>query len=321
MKRLKKILPAVFLVLILLVSPVYAQQKPGSGLSIQPTLSPFTLKPGQGTNLTITLKNITSNDITAQASVKDFKADDNLTGTPQILPDSNEPSPHSIKKFVSGLKDLSLKPSEQKQVPLTINVPGDSPPGAYYGVIVYKAIPTGTNAPKSGEVALSASVGSIVLITVPGNIHDQIQLTGIHIYKGDSEGVFFANKPTNAGIEIKNLGNGFAQPFGNVVLQNIFGKQVYSYQLNNTNPRGSILPDSSRIFKQPLKGIKTPGRYTLIANVSSTNGSDVIVLKKTFWYIPIWLIAVVIAVIVAIVLVILWSRRRYRVAVKRFRKK
>jgi hypothetical protein len=312
--RLKKLLVASIALLLVLLSaaPAIAQQnKPGSGLSISPTLSEFTLKPGQADTLDITLKNITSNDVTAQASIYDFESDNN-TGSPKILGESKEDNPHSIGKFITGLEDVPLKVGEQKKVTLPVQAPSDVVPGAYYGIIRYKAVPAGENAPAPGEVSLSASVGTIVLISVPGNVKEQVQLTGLHVYKGDSDGTLFFDKPDKVGVEIKNLGNGFVKPFGTVEVQSMTGKKIYSYQLNNTNPRATILPDSSRIFTDALKNISGPGRYTVTASVSYGTGSQVLTLKKTFWYIPLWLAGIILAVLILLVLLAYMAYRRYR---------
>jgi hypothetical protein len=311
--RLKKLLAAfsaLFLVLLSAAPATAQQDKTGSGLSISPTLSELTLKPGQADTLDITLKNITSNDINAQASIYDFESDNN-TGSPKILGESKGDNPHSINKFISGLDDVPLKVGEQKKVTLPVQAPSDAVPGAYYGIIRYKAVPAGDNAPAPGQVSLSASVGTIVLISVPGNVKDQVQLTGLHVYKGDADGTLFFDKPDKVGVEIKNLGNGFVKPFGTVEVQSMTGKKIYSYQLNNTNPRATILPGSSRTFKDAMKNVSGPGRYTVTASVSYGTGSQVLVLKKTFWYIPLWLAGVIIGILVLLIALAYLAYRRY----------
>jgi hypothetical protein len=312
--RLKRLIAGFSAVALLLINtfPAAAQQdKSGSGLSISPTLSEMTLKPGQADTLDITLKNITSNNITAQASIYDFESDNN-TGSPKILGESKGDNPHSIGKFITGLEDVPLKVGEQKKITLPVQAPSDVAPGAYYGIIRYKAIPTGENAPAPGEVSLSASVGTIVLISVPGNVKEQVQLTGLHVYKGDSDGTLFFDKPDKVGVEIKNMGNGFVKPFGTVEVRDMAGKKIYSYQLNNTNPRATILPGSSRIFLDTLKNVSGPGRYTVTASVSYGTGSQVLTLKKTFWYIPLWLAGVIVGVLVLLVVLAFTAYRRYR---------
>jgi hypothetical protein len=301
---------ALLLVFVLLgtVLPVRAQtSNNGSGLSISPVVSEFAINPGDSQNLDIRLKNITTGSVTAKPVVNDFESD-NTSGTPQIITDPNKHDPHSIKKFVSGLSDVPLNKGEQKKVSVKLQVPSGTSAGAYYGVIRYKAVPSGVNAPKEGEVSLSASVGTIVLITVPGNVKQQVQLTALHIYNGSNESSFFFSKPTTAGVELKNLGTDFAKPFGTVVINGTNGKQVYTYQLNNAKRRANILPDSSRIFKDPIKNINSPGRYTLVANITYGTGSDILVMKKTFWYVPLWLAIIILVIVLAL---IIWAVRAF----------
>ncbi|PJE65405.1 hypothetical protein COU91_01815 [Candidatus Saccharibacteria bacterium CG10_big_fil_rev_8_21_14_0_10_47_8] len=305
---------------IILVSntlPVLAQQAPsGSGISISPTTSDFTIARGQAQKLDITLKNITVGNITAQAYINDFTSD-NSTGSPRIITDPNKKLLTSIRDFVIGLDDVPLKKGEQKKLSLALQMPANVSPGAYYGIIRFKAVPAGENAPESGEVALSASVGTIVFITVPGTIKEQVQLTALHVYNGKHEGTFFFRKPTDIGVEVRNLGNGLAKPFGTIELQDMFGKSAYNYQLNSTTPRGNVLPGSSRIFINQTKNISKPGRYTVMASVAYGSGSEVLVLDKTFWYIPGWLMVVILAVLAFLALTAYWSYRHHRLSLKR----
>ncbi|MBA3757482.1 hypothetical protein H0X09_01290 [Candidatus Saccharibacteria bacterium] len=298
-----------FILIVLLAAPalLFSSQRigaqetsPGSGLGISPVLSEFNLKPGQADKLDINLRNITGGDIIAEATINDFVSD-NESGNPRIITDPNKKSPNSIRDFVIGLEGASLAKGEQKKITVTLQAPDKIPPGAYYGIIRFKAVPvSGTSSSQPGAVALTASVGTIVLITVPGNLRDQIQLTNLFVYSNKKAGSFFTSKPNQAGIEVKNLGNGFAQPFGAIELTGNFNKKIFSYQLNNSTPRSSVLPGSTRIFKNDLKNINQPGRYTLTANIAYGSGS-VLVAKKTFWYIPVWLAVVILLVLLFLI--------------------
>lgn len=311
MDLLKRLCLIMMTFLLLLVTvPVAAQQgaNPGSGLSISPPLSQFTLKPGEGDTLEINIKNITTDAVIATPVVNDFKSD-NLTGNPQIITDPNRHSPNSINPFISNLQPFELAKGQQKKVTISVHAPADIPPGAYYGIVRFKAVPTAAaNNSGNGQVALTASVGSIVLITVPGNIRDQIELKGIHIYAKNHSGSILTQKPDQYGIEVKNLGNGFAQPFGVVEVTDMFGKKVFTQQFNDSQPRSSVLPGSNRIFKEALKNISRPGRYTLTASLVYGADNSVLATKKTFWYIPLWL---VLAVLVVIALLVLGAYRLY----------
>jgi hypothetical protein len=173
---------------------------PGSGLSISPLHNQFTLDPGQTASLQINVKNITNNAVLAKAYVNDFKSDNN-TGNPVIITDPNKQLPTSIKKFVH-VQDVQLAVGEKKQVTVPVSIPSDATPGAYYGIIRFRAIPAGSQTPAEGEVSLSASVGTIVLIQVKGNLKESAQLSALKVYSGNSSGTFFFKKPNKASVEL-----------------------------------------------------------------------------------------------------------------------
>jgi hypothetical protein len=314
MLKVRKLLAGLItLVLLVSISPLTsAQQAPtGSGLSISPTISEFTIKPGESNTVKITLKNVTVDDVVAQGVVNDFTSD-GVTGNPKIITDPNVQSPNSIKKFVATLSNIPLAKGEQKNITVGLNIPADTSPGAYFGIIRYKAVPTGTNAPAPGQVALTASVGTIVLITVPGNLREQVQLTAVHVYRGARESSLFFTRPNKVGVEIKNFGNGFVQPFGTVEIQNTFGKAVDTLQFNNPKQLGNILPSSNRIFLNGISSIKQPGRYKVTANVAYGAGSQVLTLTKTIWYIPVWLAIAIVLVILALAFLVYRTYRHYK---------
>jgi hypothetical protein len=283
----------------------------GSGLSISPTISEYTIVPGGSDTVKITLKNITVDNVTAKGFVNDFTAD-GTTGNPKILTNQTTPGPNSIRNFIYGLTDVPLARGEQKSVTVGIQVPKDTTPGAYFGIIRYKAVPAGQNAPAPGQVALTASVGTIVLITIPGNVREQVQLKGLHVNRGGHDGTLFFGPPTSIGVEIANFGNGFIKPFGNVEVHNMFNKNVVSYQLNNPKQPGNILPGSSRVFTQNIKGINSFGRYTVIASVSYGKGNQVLSIQKNIWYIPIWMAVLFLVIVIGLIYIAYRSYRRYR---------
>ena len=313
MQKLKNLLAAVVATLMVLTTlPLSSAQTPsGSGLSISPTISEYTIKPGNSASVTITLKNITVDDVVAKGTVNDFTSD-NTTGNPKIITDPNITTPNSIKKFVSNIDDVPLAKGQQKKIVLGLDIPKNTPPGAYFGIIRYRAVPKALAAPGPGQVALTASVGSIVLITVPGNLREQVKVEGLKVYRGARSGSFFIKPPDSIGITITNFGNGFVKPFGTVEVHDVFNKTVATYQFNNPKQPGNILPNSTRTFQNHIKGINKIGRYTVEASVSYGNGSQVLTLKKDFWYIPLWLVVILLTILGALVFLALRAYRRHR---------
>ncbi len=304
-RLLYSLLSGVFIVLFS-GSAVLAQipdgQTPGSGLNITPTRNELRIEPGKLDKIQITLTNVSGGDITAKVFVNDFESD-NDTGEPRLITDPARSLETIIKRFLVGVGDIPLAKDEQKNFDIPVEIPLGTAPGAYYGVIRYAAVPKNAGTPDEGQqqVSLTASVGSLVLIEVPGDITEQLQLRSIKIYNDKKAGNLFTRKPSQIGIEVKNAGNTFSKPFGTVNVTDIFGKKIHSYEINNTNPRANVLPNSTRIFRDDLKGLGVVGRYTVTASVSYANGSEVLTSKASFWIIPIWVVVVLFVLLSAII--------------------
>lgn len=272
----------------------------GSGLSISPTRTELKIERGQTDKVEINIRNVTRGAIVAKPFISDFESDD-ATGEPRLFADTDKRNSASISNFVSGLQDVPLAPGEDKNLVYTVSIPQDAAAGGYYGAVTYRAVPANQAGPESGEVALTANVASLVLIEVPGDITEQIQVGSVKVLKGDKAGSFFTGVPNKVAIAVKNNGNSFSKPFGTVSVTDMSGKEVYNYELNNSTPRGNILPKSGRTFTDEIKNIKKPGRYTVTANVSHGTGGEVLTIKSSFWYLPVWLLIVLAVLIVGIV--------------------
>lgn len=284
----------------------------GNGLQIAPTRTELGLLPGESKVFSIDVKNITSGELQAEVSINDFESD-GVTGNPQVFVDTSKRSPTTISNFVSGLGNFSLKPGEAKKVNVQVNIPKDVSPGAYYGIIRYAAIPKGgVLNDQERQLSLTASLGHLVLIEVAGDVNQQIQVESLKMQRNDKPGSIFFNKPDKSALAIKNLGNGFSRPFGNVIIKDFKGSEVYKYEVNDTTPKGVILPNSSRSFVNDIGGIKFPGRYTADANVIYNNGGEVVVYKTSFWYLPVWFLVSILALIVVTVIAArIFYKRKY----------
>lgn len=293
-----------------LTKSLAAQQQSGSGLQISPTRTEISGSPGELKSFTINLKNITKGVLVAKAFVNDFGSD-NVSGTPQIIVDQKETTPYSISKWIKGLGDVELQPGETKQIKLSADIPAGVSPGAYFGAVRYAAVPKGQSLnDKDRQVALTASVAHLVFLEVPGNVVEQIKIENVQMQNGDKKGWFFLKAPNKSNVTVKNLGNGFARPFGKVTINRALGGQVYAYDVNNQEPRGIVLPNSTRVFTDDLKNIKVPGKYTATASIAYGNGGEVVNYKSSFWYIPIWLMVILGLLLVLIIAGIVYIYRK-----------
>ncbi|MDZ7786016.1 MAG: hypothetical protein U5L95_02735 [Candidatus Saccharibacteria bacterium] len=295
-KRLGLIIVSFALVFSVSNARVFSQEQPargtgGSGLSISPTRFELSILPGNDDTVQISVQNVTGSTIEATPVINDFVSD-NDTGQPRLLINEERDDLPSIKPFFNELESMRIEAGETETKEIPVEIPENTPAGGYYGVIRFLASPEGTAAPDDGQVALTASLAPVVLITVPGDITEQVQFRNILYYRNDASGTFFTSKPEQVGLQIVNQGNGFVQPFGQVSVKDMFGEEVHSYELNDTDPKGNIIPRSTRVFRDDLPDIGTPGRYTTTANVSYGNGGEVLTLSKSFWYLPYWFLAI-----------------------------
>lgn len=298
----------------------------GNGLQISPTRSELNISPGDNKTFTITLKNITDGELEAQVSINDFESD-GVTGNPQIIVDENTRTPTSIYNFVSNLNNISLKPGQSKRATINVNVPEDAAPGAYYGVIRYAAIPKGGILNDSErQLALNASIAHLVLIEVSGEITEQIQVEDLKFGRSAENneirsGSFFFTPPDKSLLTINNLGNGFSRPFGSITINRMFGGEVYSSEVNNVEPKGIVLPKSTRVFIDEVAGISLPGRYTATAAVAYGNGGEVVTYKTSFWYLPVWFLISLAILFVAVLTGIYYQyKKQYSARSKKKRK-
>lgn len=321
MKFIKSVLVVMFMMLAVLpLSRAVGQSGSsagGSGLSITPTKFEYVIERGKAELASIQVKNVSDKPILARVYLNDFEQD-GTTGNPKLITDSSqEQSASSIRDFIAtDLEDVTVQPGDTAVFDVPIQIPEDAAPGAYYGAIRFQSAPVGSDeveGDKPPQVSLNASVATLILVEVPGDITERIEVSSISAYLNEKQkGSLFTKKPTKVGIEINNLGNGFSKPFGNVTVSGPWGSgEILNYELNDSSPRGNVLPNSKRLFLEDMNGVKWPGRYTITGNISHGRGGEILTAKASFWYIPSWLIILVVVLILALMAGTYFLYRKY----------
>lgn len=270
----------------------------GNGLQLIKTRTEISGAKGEQKTFSFSIKNITKSDLKLKAVLNDFESD-GVSGTPRIIVDTRERNPYSLARMLQGLEDIELKADETKEVKFTADIPGDAAPGAYYGAIRYQVVPRENANDEERQIALNASVAHLVFLEIPGEINEQIQVESLKVLKGEKSGSFFLSSPNKVSVAVKNLGNGFSRPFGTVNV-NYFSKEAYSYDVNKRDPRGIVLPNSSRTFTDDVKNISKPGKYNVIASVAYGSGGEVVSYKTSFWYVPVWVFVILALLLIVI---------------------
>lgn len=274
-----------------------------AGFRISPTRDDLVIERGQSETRTISIRNVTSTTQTARPLVDDFGPSDDESGRPRLLigNDAVDDYPYSIKPFISTLDSILLEAGEEREIEVTYSIPDDASPGSYFGVVRYVSDSDTEDISGEAAVTLNASVGLVVLIDVPGETVDLLELTQATALKEGVAGSVFSSPPDSFMFRLNNKGNTFQAPFGRVSVENWSGSEVFQYELNDSTPRGNVLPDSIRRFERELENIGSFGRYTVKANISYGKGSNIISTSTTFWVIPWTQVAIAAVVLVALI--------------------
>lgn len=332
------ILIALVTVSILMSSGVNAQS---TGLGAVPRKD---MSVAEGTKADSSLNLTNLNKTTAlkvTIDLIDFKSA-NETGSPALQLDQGaDPTPWSLKPFISIPKEITLQAGETKSIPYTITIPKKQGAGSYYSAIRYSAA-----AEDRENVTISASAATLVFVTVPGKATEQLNLKKFGAYdigkdaqNGSFKSLFTNSQPKKLAYLLENTGNVAESPVGSIEITNMFGKRVRVIQ--DANPKRNVaLIGQTRRFETCLQtqvrdvndnGIITkvesckspglmPGMYKAHLNLLyGISGSETKEVDTTavFWYMPLWVIAAVIGVLAIIAYVIYVVQHKIRARTQR----
>jgi hypothetical protein len=283
---------------------VFAAPTPGTNeqntLKLSPVRSDISIAPGKSSVVSVKVANLTKSPMTIQSIQNDFVAGDER-GTPALILDADEFAPtHSLKRFMAPIKNVTIAPNTTQEIKLTINVPADAKAGGYYGAVRFAPV-TGSG---SQNVNLNASAASLVLLTVPGDTVEQLNLTKFDIRQGaEVDSIFQSANDLQLTFRFENKGNVQQGPFGQITIKQ--GDTVIdTYDFNTTDPRDQVLPDSARIWDVPLKNIGSFGNYTVTALFTYGKDNKTLEVTKSFWVIPISVILITVGGLILLILII-----------------
>jgi len=294
---------ALAVLLTLLISPhAFAQSASNTAntIKVTPVRSDIQVMPGESKTVQVTVSNLTKSSISVTPVTNDFVAGDDR-GTPALILDSDKYAPsHSLKRFMGPLATATIPASQSKTFNVVVTVPANAQAGGYFGAVRFAP----TDPDSGGQVNLSASVASLILLTVPGDVVEKLRLENFDIQQDGNNGTSFRT-PTGLQVSFafENQGNLQIGPFGKISVKQ-GDKVVYSTDFNNEDPRDVILPDSTRRWEVPLEDIGTFGHYDVVATFTYGTTNQTIEVTKSFWVIPTWLIITAIASVIGLLLLI-----------------
>ncbi len=360
MKRFSSFISTALSVLLLVISTMPASAAtalktlPGakpvsgpdnsSGLSIEPRKN-YTINPGQTVKDKLTISNLDKGSgLNLSLKVIDFTYTDQ-SGTPKLYLADNAPiTPWSLKPYTSLPSSQVIGPGESKSIDYSITIPKHLGAGSYYSAIIYRS-GEGTG----GNVGLGASGVTLVFVSVPGTVNENMQLQKFGAYTSSDNGVTGAytyiatqGAPQMIAYTLKNAGNVTEAPAGSVTLKNMFGKKVGTIGETNTTQALALI-GQSRLFSTCIESKESqivqlggrtvdnkgknqcvtphmmPGLYTAHLDIFyGQNGNETHEITNTahFWYLPWWFIIVVLIVLALIGFGIWKGQRKIKSLIK-----
>lgn len=287
-------------------------QNAGDAFRVSPLRSEITVSPGQSSKVNVNIQNVTPSKATLRVIKNDFVASDKEDGAPRIILDENESAPsHGLKKFMSAQDTVTLGPNEQKTVPVTISIPVGTLSGGYYGAIRFAPV----NTEGQRNVSVQGSITSLVLVTVPGNLVENLTVKSFDVTQHNKPTArLSSNKDVKAVIRLDNRGNVQLAPFGDVYVQK--GKKVLSStKINDKEPKSLVLPESTRKWEIPLDKLGGFGKYKVTAVIGYGGSGQTLTVEKTIWVVPAAYIIgfiILLLALIALVLAAVGGLRSYK---------
>jgi len=289
-KKITAPILAIFALLFFLSSTVKAQSI--LGLSAIPPRLEITLNPGEVKTAQIKVKNESTLDQTITTSVTDFIVADN-EGTPiQIDTDMSENRWAGSSWIQLSSTSTKIKSGETQNLTVTVLAPSDALPGGHYAMILHT--PDASPVLDSTGAAIKTNVGTLVYITIPGDIKQSAQVRKF------SAPLFSEFGPINFDTIIANFSDIHIKPIGTINIKNWFGTSTASLPLDETN----IFPYTSRSFQNTLTKKWLFGRYQAQLNAGYGSTGQLLNTTLYFWVIPWRVILLALSACISIIILV-----------------
>lgn len=242
------------------------------------------LQPGEKRQITLKVRNVSSQPIDALTLVQDFILDeDGSTPIPVELADgvSNR---WSLANWVTIVPNSqTLQPNETAQLNALIEVPTDALPGGRYAMVVHEPLPVGTAQDVLNQVESTASesrvnpkVGTLLYVIVDGPINEAAFIRDFSFPKFTEYG------PVPFTMIVDNQSDIHITPKISVDIYSLFGQKVATIPLETKN----VFPVTSREFSGEWDKVWGTGFYRAEVTMSFGEQGQVAMARTSFWFFP-----------------------------------
>ena len=301
--KLKILLRVLFIYLTLnfLFSTFNLEKAEASALSLSidpPIIEINAISPSDTTN-SLTIKNNSDNQVVLQIQIKPFKVKGE-NAEPEYLSSEDFPILKNIQILDNKvpIEDITLGPSQEKKLTLSINLPEEINQIDYYFSIIF--VSQNTSIPLSTSSLNQLGIASNILLSVGKK---EIPSAILEEFSSD---IFHEKGPVPFTIRLKNKGDHFIKPKGQIIIKNMFGQSIGRLDLPSVN----ILSGSTRVIPSALwKEDFLLGQYTATLSISLSDDGPIITKSIRFFSFPFGTAMMITAI--AILLVIIGKKVEY----------
>ncbi len=251
-------------------------------MSVSPTQFKMSADPGQTWSSSIRVINGNQTDLPVYVSVALFTADGE-TGQPRFVTPQSDTS--TLADWITVTSEPIVIPAERPiQIPFTITVPRDAPPGGQYAALFVGTQPP-TIRPDATSVQTSQVIASLIFLQVSGDI---VERGLIREFRTNQQ--IFNRPEASFVLRFENQGTVHLQPQGDITILNMWGEERGLVPINQRTFLGDVLPGQVRRFTfdwQSEWSLTDMGLYTAIATVGyGTKDKQFTTTRATFWVIP-----------------------------------
>jgi len=289
----------------LLVPPAAAQeatmsaQPRQSALGVSPAIVELVLDPGQRSETTVSVFNVTNFPLPIKGSAASFTAKEDIPPGARNVFDASawielEPA------------DFILQPRERKEVTISLTPPEGAEPGGHYATIYFQPlIPMEVLSPQTAY--LTARVGVLAFLIVRGDIVEEASLGGIQTAKFRQFG------PVEFVLPFKNEGNVHLLPSGEIVIADFRGREVEKLTISPV----IVLPETTRELVVPWPKKYLWGKFTARTEVRYGSGPESLAGDPVeFWVVP-WLpLVILLGLLTFLIIFYILARKRMGLALK-----
>lgn len=288
---------SLFSLFLLIPLSAYAEQ---SGLQISPLTFNFDVEKGGQTTGKIIVTNLNDQAIDYQIEAEDFAkvSDEGAPSFAGVVASEDISTLSSWIEF-SGEVSGQIAAKDSIDVNFVINIPKDAEPGGHYAAIFAKHI--NKTAEGSTEIGVSSRVGTLILVSVPGAVSKDAEITEF------DPPSFLWRGPVDFSMKVSNTGSVHYDSQGKIIINPIFGSQNEVDMGTHT-----IIPDNARSYTGNWNKRFPFGYYTVTAQ--ATNGAgELVSVKRVIWALPLEIVIPAIILLVIIIWTFKGLKRKYKI--------